>query len=233
MLSLNLDGKVVIITGASGGLGIPVTKTFLEAGARVVGVDRLPRSKSPEHPALTHVAVALEDFAAVEELVKDTMLLHGRIDAVVHLVGGFAGGLRLEETTDEVWDKMFAVNLRPAIHLARAVLPVMRAAKRGAFLAIGSPAALEAVPTLGAYAAAKAALISLIKTIAVENRDARIRANIVAPGTMDTHANRIAMPDYDSTRWVQPAHVASLLVWLASDAGAEVTGAVLPLPGRE
>ena len=93
MLSLNLDGKVVIITGASGGLGIPVTKAFLEAGARVVGVDRVPRSKSPEHPALTHVAVALEDFAAVEDLVKDTMLLHGRIDAVVHLVGGFAGGL--------------------------------------------------------------------------------------------------------------------------------------------
>jgi NAD(P)-dependent dehydrogenase (short-subunit alcohol dehydrogenase family) len=141
--------------------------------------------------------------------------------------------LRLEQTSDETWDKMFAVNLRPAIHLARAVLPVMRAAKRGAFLAIGSPAAINAVPTLGAYAAAKAALISLIQTIAVENRDARIRANIVAPGTMDTHANRTAMPDYDSTRWVQPANVASLLVWLASDAGAEITGAVLPLPGRE
>jgi NAD(P)-dependent dehydrogenase (short-subunit alcohol dehydrogenase family) len=233
MLSLNLEGKVVIITGASGGLGIAVTKAFLDAGARVVGVDRVPRSKSPDHPSLTHVAVALEDFAAVEQLVNDTVLLHGRIDAAVHLVGGFAGGLRIEETTEEVWDKMFAVNLRPAIHLARAVLPVMRAAKRGAFLAIGSPAAIDPAPSVGAYAAAKAGLISLIKTIAVENRDARVRANIVAPGTMDTHANRTAMPDYDSTRWVQPSNVASLLVWLASDAGAEITGAVLPLPGRE
>ena len=233
MLSLNLEGKVVIITGASGGLGIAVTKAFLDAGARVVGVDRVPRSKSPDHPSLTHVAVALEDFGAVKQLVNDTVLLHGRIDAAVHLVGGFAGGLRIEETTEEVWDKMFAVNLRPAIHLARAVLPVMRAAKRGAFLAIGSPAAIDPAPSVGAYAAAKAGLISLIKTIAVENRDARIRANIVAPGTMDTHANRTAMPDYDSTRWVQPANVASLLVWLASDAGAEITGAVLPLPGRE
>lgn len=233
MLSLNLEGKVVIITGASGGLGIAVTKAFLDAGARVVGVDRVPRSKSPDHPSLTHVAVALEDFGAVKQLVNDTVLLHGRIDAAVHLVGGFAGGLRIEETTEEVWDKMFAVNLRPAIHLARAVLPVMRAAKRGAFLAIGSPAAIDPAPSVGAYAAAKAGLISLIKTIAVENRDARVRANIVAPGTMDTHANRTAMPDYDSTRWVQPSNVASLLVWLASDAGAEITGAVLPLPGRE
>jgi NAD(P)-dependent dehydrogenase (short-subunit alcohol dehydrogenase family) len=233
MLSLNLEGKVVIITGASGGLGIAVTKAFLDAGARVVGVDRVPRSKSPDHPSLTHVAVALEDFGAVKQLVNDTVLLHGRIDAAVHLVGGFAGGLRIEETTEEVWDKMFAVNLRPAIHLARAVLPVMRAAKRGAFLAIGSPAAIDPAPSVGAYAAAKAGLISLIKTIAVENRDARVRANIVAPGTMDTHANRTAMPDYDSTRWVQPHNVASLLVWLASDAGAEITGAVLPLPGRE
>jgi len=233
MLSLNLEGKVVIVTGASGALGVAVTKAFLEAGARVVGVDRLPRSKSPDHPGLTHVAVALEDFAAVDQLVKDVMLTRGRIDAVVHLVGGFAGGLRLEDTGDDVWDKMFAVNLRPAIHLARAVIPVMRTAKRGAFLAIGSPAALDPTPNVGAYAAAKAGLISLVKTIAVENRDRQIRANIIAPGTLDSHANRTADPEHDFTRWVQLPNLASLLVWLVSDAGSEVTGAVLPLPGRE
>jgi NAD(P)-dependent dehydrogenase (short-subunit alcohol dehydrogenase family) len=233
MYSLNLEGKVVLITGASGGLGAAVTKAFLAAGAKVVGVDRVPRSKSPDHPALSHVAVALEDFDAVDQLIKDVILLHGRIDAVVHLVGGFLGGLRIEETSDDLWDKMFAVNLRPAIHLARAVLPVMREAKRGAILAIGSPAAIDAVPNLGAYAAAKAGLISLFKTIAIENRDCNIRANIIAPGTMDTHANRTASPEFDFTRWVQPANVASLLVWLASDAGSEITGAILPLPGRE
>jgi NAD(P)-dependent dehydrogenase (short-subunit alcohol dehydrogenase family) len=108
----------------------------------------------------------------------------------------------------------------------------MRQARHGSIIAIGTSAALNPVPTLGAYGASKAALISLVRTIAEENREFNIRANVVSPNTMDTPANRAGMPDADPGKWVQPANVASLLVWLVSDAGAEVNGAVIPLPGR-
>jgi NAD(P)-dependent dehydrogenase (short-subunit alcohol dehydrogenase family) len=108
----------------------------------------------------------------------------------------------------------------------------MREAGKGSIVAIGTSAALNPVATLGAYGASKAAVISLIRTIAEENREHGIRANVVSPNTMDTPANRASMPDSDPVKWVQPANVASLLVWLVSDAGAEVNGAVIPLPGR-
>jgi NAD(P)-dependent dehydrogenase (short-subunit alcohol dehydrogenase family) len=227
-----LDGRVVIITGASGGLGAAVTKAFLDAGARVIGVDRSALSKNADHPSLSHFAVALDDAAAVDKLISDVIEMYERIDAVVHLVGGFAGGQRVDETSDETWEKMIAVNLRPASVLIRAVLPIMREARRGSIIAIGSSAATTPVATLGAYGASKAALISLIRTVAEENREFGIRANVVSPNTMDTPANRAAVPDADPLKWVQPANVASLLVWLVSDAGAEVNGAVIPLPGR-
>jgi NAD(P)-dependent dehydrogenase (short-subunit alcohol dehydrogenase family) len=209
-----------------------VTKAFLDAGARVIGVDRSARSRNADHPSLSHFAVALESAEGVRMLVADVLNLHGRIDAVVHLVGGFAGGQRVEETADETWEQMIAMNLRPAWILSRAVLPVMREAGRGSIVAIGTAAALSPVAGMGAYGASKAALISLIQTIAAENREVGIRANVVSPNTMDTPANRAAMPDADPGRWVQPANVASLIVWLVSDAGAEVNGAVIPLPGR-
>jgi NAD(P)-dependent dehydrogenase (short-subunit alcohol dehydrogenase family) len=227
-----VDAKVVIITGASGGLGTVVTKTFLDNGARVIAVDRNKRSRTPDHPSLSHFAVTLEDSESVSQLIADVMEMYGRIDAVIHLVGGFAGGPRVDETSDETWEEMIAINLRPAWILTRAVLPVMREERRGVIVAIGTAAALNPVPTLGAYSASKAALIALIRTIAEENRAFGIRANVVSPNTMDTPANRAAMPEVDPANWVQPANVASLLVWLVSDAGAEVNGAVIPLPGR-
>jgi NAD(P)-dependent dehydrogenase (short-subunit alcohol dehydrogenase family) len=227
-----VDGKVVIITGASGGLGAVVTKTFLDNGAKVIGVDRSAHSKNADHPSLTHFALALENAEAVSMLIADVLQMYGRIDAVVHLVGGFAGGQRIDETTDETWEQMIGINLRPAWVLTRAVLPVMREAGKGSIVAIGTSAALNPVATLGAYGASKAAVISLIRTIAEENREHGIRANIISPNTMDTPANRASMPEADPVKWVQPANVASLLVWLVSDAGAEVNGAVIPLPGR-
>lgn len=227
-----VHGKVVIITGSSGGLGTVVTKAFLEGGARVIGVDRSAHSRNPDHPSLSHFTVALDDSASVAQLVADVIEMYGRIDAVIHLVGGFAGGQRIDQTSDDTWEQMIGVNLRPAWTLLRAVLPVMREACSGSIVAIGTSAALSPVPELGAYGASKAALISLVRTVAEENRSFGIRANVVSPNTMDTPANRAAMPDSDPGNWVQPANVASLLVWLVSDAGAEVNGAVIPLPGR-
>ena len=120
-----------------------------------------------------------------------------------------------------------------SFHLARAVLPVMRMQASGSVLAIGSRTAMEPAETLGAYTASKAALVALVRTIAVENKQTGISANVILPGTMDTPANRLAMPTANFSQWVNPGQVASLLVHLASDAAKQVTGAVIPIYGGE
>jgi NAD(P)-dependent dehydrogenase (short-subunit alcohol dehydrogenase family) len=128
---------------------------------------------------------------------------------------------------------MFDVNLNSAFYVLRAALPAMRKTGNGRIVAIGSRAAVDPGPGVGAYSASKAALVSLIRTVALENKDVGITANVILPGTMDTPTNRKMIPNADVGKWVQPANVASLIVWLAGDAGAAVNGAVIPVYGKE
>ena len=127
---------------------------------------------------------------------------------------------------------MFQLEVNAAFHILRAALPPMRQAASGRIIAIGSRAAEDPGPNVGAYSASKAALVSLIKTVARENKDAGVTANVILPGTIDTPANRKDMPGADVSQWVQPASIASLIAWLASDAGKDVTGAVIPVYGK-
>ena len=157
----------------------------------------------------------------------------GRIDILVHLVGGFAGGQPVHETDDATLDRMLDMNLKSAFHVVRAVLPHMRNRGGGRILAIGSRAAVEPSPGAGAYAASKAALVSLIRTVAAENKDRCISANVILPGTMDTPANRKSDPQADYSKWVQPNQVANLLITLAADSASQVSGAIVPIYGAE
>ena len=109
-----------------------------------------------------------------------------KIDVLVHLVGAFAGGQSVADTDDATLEQMLEVNLRAAFHMFRAVLPGMRARGAGRILAIGSRTAVDPQPMVGAYSASKAALVSLVRTIALENKDRGISANVILPGTMDT-----------------------------------------------
>jgi NAD(P)-dependent dehydrogenase (short-subunit alcohol dehydrogenase family) len=152
---------------------------------------------------------------------------------VVHTVGGFAGGQSIAETDDATFQRMFEVNLNSTFYVLRAVLPAMRKTGNGRIIAIGSRAALEPGAGVGVYSASKAAMVSLIKTVALENKDVGITANVILPGTMDTAANRKAMPDADVGKWVQPASVARLIVWLAGGAGKDVNGAAIPVYGSD
>ncbi|MDQ1388848.1 MAG: hypothetical protein QOF56_2302, partial [Acidobacteriaceae bacterium] len=142
------------------------------------------------------------------------------------------GGKTVAETDDATWQRMFDANLNSAFHVLRAVIPEMRKAGGGRIVAIGSRAAEDPGPKVGAYSASKAALVSLMKTVALENKDAGIAANVILPGTIDTPANRKDMPGANVAQWVEPTSVASLIAWLASDAGKDVTGAAIPVYGR-
>jgi NAD(P)-dependent dehydrogenase (short-subunit alcohol dehydrogenase family) len=227
------ENKVVLITGAKGGLGTHVTQQFLDAGAVVIGVSRSISSADFPNARLTAMPAELSTAVAARALIDGVMATHQRIDVLVHLLGAFAGGTSIPDTDDATLEKMFDLNFRSAFHTAQAVLPHMQRQRSGRILAIGSKAALEPGAMAGAYGASKAALVSLVRTIANENKDFGISANVVLPGTMDTPANRAADPQADFSKWVDPAQVAAMLLHLASDAAAQVTAAVIPVYGRD
>ncbi|MGC2477228.1 MAG: SDR family NAD(P)-dependent oxidoreductase, partial [Candidatus Sulfotelmatobacter sp.] len=155
------------------------------------------------------------------------------LDVLAHTVGGFAGGQSIAETDDVTFQRMFDLNLNSAFHILRATIPILRQTADGRIIAIGSRAALEPGASVGAYSASKAAMVSLIRTVALENKDAGLTANVILPGTIDTRTNRASMPDADVSKWVRPAAIASLITWLASDAGKDVNGAVIPVYGSD
>lgn len=231
-LEMMLNGKVVLITGANGGLGTAVTWAFLKAGARVAGVSGRISREDFDHPLFEPIAKKIESRANADEIVTAVRTKWGRLDALVHLIGGFAGGTPLAGSDIDTVEKMFAINVNPFVHMAQAVLPGMLVQNSGSISAIGSRLALDPKAGLSAYAASKAALVSIVKTVALETRDAGVTANVVLPETMDTPANRKMMPNEDFSKWVKPEQVAALLVHLASDEASEVTGAVVPVYGR-
>jgi NAD(P)-dependent dehydrogenase (short-subunit alcohol dehydrogenase family) len=226
-----LNNKVVLITGFNGGLGTFVTNSFLEAGARVTGVSRTIASSDPHRERFSAMAAELSNRENAEKLVEAVGAQWGRIDGLVHLIGGFAGGQSIADTDDATFERMLDLNLRSAFCVIRAVLPKMRGQGSGRIIAIASKAAVEPSPMAGVYAASKAALVSLIRTLARENRDNRITANVLLPGTMDTPANRAAMPDADFSEWVDPCQVAKLAVHLMSDAASQISGSAIPVDG--
>jgi NAD(P)-dependent dehydrogenase (short-subunit alcohol dehydrogenase family) len=227
-----MPGRVALVTSANGGLGTHVTKTLLDAGFTVVGLSPRIQQSDFDHPNFIALPAALTSLDSAKKAVNSVIARCGKIDVLAHLVGAFAGGKTVAEMDDATWQRMLDANLNSSFHILRAVIPEMRKAGGGRIIAIGSRAAEDPGPKVGAYSASKAALVSLMRTVALENKDAGITANVILPGTMDTPANRKDMPGADVSQWVEPASVASLIVWLAGDAGKDVTGAAIPVYGR-
>lgn len=228
-----MKNKVVLVTGANGGLGRHVTCAFLDSAANVIGTARQIQQTDFNCANFTAIPGELSCRDGAARLVDEVMARFGRLDVVVHTVGGFAGGTSIVDTDESAFTRMIDVNLYSVLHALQATIPALRKSRDGRFIAIGSRAAVEPGAGVGAYSASKAAMVSLVKTAALENKDAGLRANVILPGTMDTPANRKSLPNADYSKWVQPEAVASLIVWLAGDAGTNVNGAVIPVYGND
>lgn len=215
----------VLITGATGGLGPAVVYQFVSQGDTVVGVARAWREEDARITRLTADLTNADDCRRIADEAGD-------LDAVVHVMGGFAGGDSVSETSDAVWRQMLDMNVTSAFYVFRAALPRMIANGRGRLIAVGSRVAVEPVATLSAYGVSKAALVHLIRTMALEVKKHGLTANIVLPATIDTPANRQAMPQADHATWVRPESIAKVIAWLASDAAADVNGAIVPVYGK-
>jgi NAD(P)-dependent dehydrogenase (short-subunit alcohol dehydrogenase family) len=211
----------ILITGASGGLGTTVYKAFAATGAKVIGAAR----------SGSDLDVDLSSADGAQSMVEQA-LKQGPLDALVHLVGAFAGGAPVAETDDKTWDMLMNVNLRAAFLAMRAALKPMVAQKHGRIVVIGARAALETMPNFAAYAVSKAGVAALVRNVAAEVGDHGITCNAVLPSIIDTPVNRQAMPKADYSKWVTPQSIAGLLVWLVSDAAKDVNGAVIPIYGQ-
>lgn len=177
-----MAGSVALVTGANGGLGTHVTKALLDAGFTVVGVAPRIQPSEFDHPHFAALPAVLDSLDAAKKATDKVIAQFGTIDVLSHLVGGFAGGQTVADTDDATFQRMFEINLMSAFHILRAVIPRMRAGGGGRIIAIGSRAAEDPGPSVGAYSASKAALVSLVRTVARENKDAGITANVILPG---------------------------------------------------
>ncbi len=229
-----LDGQVVLVTGGTGALGAAVALGALRAGAAVVVTYRDERERraladrAPQdaRDRLDGIQADVTDGESVRRLVADLTARHGRLDALVNAVGGFAGG-DLLATDERAWDTMLLLNLRSAYLCCRAALPAMLAAGRGRIVNVASRSVVPPTGGFLAYTVAKAGVIALTQALAQEVRGRGVTVNAVLPSTMDTEANRRAMPTADRRAWVTPDSVARAILFLASDAAADVTGTLL------
>lgn len=228
---MEMEGRVVLVTGAKGGLGAFVTERFLAGGATVIGTSRSITQSDFTNPRFTAMAVDFSDATAVQAMVDQMISRFGKIDVLAHIMGGFAAGA-IGETDERTWTQMLDLNLISAFHALRAVIPPMRKAKYGRIVAVGSLAATEPHAGLGAYVVSKTALTTLVQTVALENADANITANVVLPGTMDTPANRASMPTADFSKWLKPDDVARLILTLAEENSGLITGTLVPIQAR-
>jgi NAD(P)-dependent dehydrogenase (short-subunit alcohol dehydrogenase family) len=226
-----MKDKVIFITGANGGLGSSVTKAFLRQGARVIGGSL--RITAADFPQPNFEAMAI-DFNKLDEIksgVAKIVERYGGLDVLVHVLGGFAGGPSIAETSDAIWEQMQNINLTSAFHVFRESIPHLRKSKSGRLIAIGSLTAAQPHANLGAYVTFKAALAMLVQTVALENADVGLTANVILPGTMDTSTNRKSMPDADFSKWAKTDDVAELVLSLADEQARHLTGLAIPIEG--
>lgn len=236
------DGRfsqtVSLVAGGTGGLGRAVSLEFLSEGAAVVVTYRTPaelddllQAAGADAERLEGHPVDVTDETATRRLVDAIVARHGRLDALVNTVGGYAGGVKLAELETKVLDHMLALNLRSGYTLARAVLPAMLSGGRGSIVNIAAKAALEPSARAAAYAASKAAALALMNSLAAETLGTGVRVNSVLPSVIDTAANRKSMPKADFAKWPKPEEIARVILFLCSDDADVIHGAAIPVYG--
>jgi NAD(P)-dependent dehydrogenase (short-subunit alcohol dehydrogenase family) len=225
-----MDGKVVVVTGASGALGKVVAQIALARGARVAGVDYAASQIPATSDRIELGGVDLTDAASAKQAIDAVAAHFGKIDALVNIAGGFAFET-VAEGDPKTWQRMYALNVLTALNASRSAIPHLSASPAGRIVNVGAMGALQAGSGMGAYAASKAGVHRLTEALAAEWKG-KITVNAVLPSTIDTPANRASMPKADFGKWVTPQELADVILFLTSDAASAVTGALLPVSGR-
>lgn len=235
------SGKVAVVTGATGALGKVVTKELLERGMLIVSSFKNPVPQKelleflgPLSSGLTSVEADVTIEKDVDNVFRKAIDLHGRVDVLLNVVGGYKGGSEIQSTSSDEWDTMMNVNLKSAFLCSRAALPHMIRQNYGRIVNVSARPAVEKRFRVksGAYAVSKAGVAVLTETIAEEVRKYDINVNAIMPSTIDTPDNRKNMPQADFTKWVAPEDIAKVILCLISDDSRITSGALVPVYGK-
>lgn len=229
--------RAIVVSGGTGALGRAVVRAALEVGSRVAVPYRSTmewdalRAQAREPERLFGAAADLADAADARRFVDSAAAALGGLDGAAALAGAFAGSGPFEQAPVGEWQRMLETNLGTAASLCRAVLPHLLEAG-GSVVTVGSRTAEAGGAGAAAYAVSKLGVIALTRALAAENKARGVRFNCVSPGTIDTPANRAAMPDADRAQWTPAEAIARLVLYLLSPDSAPTTGAVIPVDGR-
>lgn len=235
-MSGGFSGQVVLAAGGTGALGRAISVAFLEEGATVAATYRVQREFDSLRQAASDNASRLEghrtdvtDEGAVQQTIAAVLAKHGRLDAMVNAVGGYEAGRPLWETEARTFERMLSLNLLSGYLLSHAVIPSMLKQGRGAIVNVAAAVALNPPASSAAYAASKAAALAMIASLSKDLKGTGVRANSILPTTIDTEANRKAMPNADPTKWSKPEDIARVILFLCSDEAATIQGAAIPV----
>ncbi|CAI7643385.1 unnamed protein product [Penicillium pancosmium] len=247
-----LEGQVVIVTGAASGIGLAAATAALREGARVLGVDIAPRPATlQENSNFRYTQCDLTEQSSIDSVISNCLeAFEGRIDALFNIAGVMDHQGSVDTVTDSDWDRCIAINLTAPLKLMRAVIPTMRAQKRGNIINMASRAGVSGAAAGAAYTASKHGLIGLTKNVAWRFKGENIRCNVVCPGGVATGI----ISNMDPSRFDQeaigtikpilgavysnrsegftqmlPEEVSETVIFLASDQSARINGAVLPV----
>lgn len=236
---MSLAGKVAIVTGGTGGLGGAVVAALLGAGAAVFAPHRREgelealreRAGLPADAALSGAVLDLTDESAVRAAYAAAAERLGGVDILVNIAGGFDGGQPVHESGWELWQRQLDMNLKTAVLSCAAAVPHL-IARGGAIVNLSTRTATQPGKNLAAYAAAKRAVLQLTEALAEELKPHGVTANAVLPSTIDTPANRAAMPGADHGKWVRPEEIARVICFLVGPDARIISGAHIPVYGR-
>lgn len=234
---MDFTNKVVIVTGATGGLGTQVVRTFLDRNATLAAIarsqDKLDALQqemgNPER--LTVYAADLTQESEVQDTFHRIESELGAAYALIHAAGGFQGGKTVAELSLEDWNHILDLNLKAAFLSCKHALKQMTPQGRGKIISISALAALDVSSKKGGYIVSKAGLNALIRAIAEEGKASNIQANAIAPSIILTADNKKYMPDMDWSKWVTPQQIAETAAYLCSSAADSVSGSIIRMPG--
>jgi NAD(P)-dependent dehydrogenase (short-subunit alcohol dehydrogenase family) len=236
MMTDETSARVAVITGGFGALGRVVATAAVEQGFRVAipGHTAKPPADLAGRlgsNALVLGGVDLGNEAAAGSAMEAVVSRFGRIDVLFNIAGGFRW-IKIADSHADDLEFLFRMNVQTTVNASRAALPALKKSPAGRIVNVGALAAEKAGTGMGPYAASKAAVHRLTEALAEELRDAGVTVNAVLPSTIDTAQNRADLPKADFSRWVAPADLAEIMLFLASEKAKAVTGALIPVRGR-
>ena len=222
---MNLAGRRAVVTGAAGVLGAAVARECEAQGAQTVLIDVAEGFAAGPGERLeldlTDAAAVAAAMAGIEDF-----------DVVCNIAGGFDMGPKVFEITEAQWNALFDINVTTLRNMLSATLPRLVAGGRGSVVNVGALGALQGLASMGAYTAAKSVVMRLTEAASEEVRRQGVNVNAVLPSLIDTPRNRADMPKADHSAWVSPQSLAKVICFLASDAAADIHGALIPVKGR-